>query len=116
MGPMIRIKHDVIFRRRLLGGGTRRTPNDYGVWSSSSKCGTGGAVCYLYDCLVFFCNKYVQICYKSHLNYSSYNYCCILCVFLDFIIVNPSENMRPMIMLSRSNVNKYFVILTQFLI
>jgi len=46
-----RIKQDVMFRRSLPGGSTSWTSDDYSVWLSSSKCGTG-VKSVIYDCLV----------------------------------------------------------------
>ena len=37
----VRIKHDVIFRRRSPGGGNSWTSGEFSVCRSSSKCGTG---------------------------------------------------------------------------
>ena len=42
MGPMGRIKHDVIFRRSSPGGGTSWTSDNNSVWLSSSECSTDG--------------------------------------------------------------------------
>jgi len=48
MGSTVRIKHDVMFRRSSSSGSTSWTSVNYSIWSSSSECGTGGEVCYLW--------------------------------------------------------------------
>jgi len=56
MGHWARIKHNVMFRRRLPGGGTSWTSDNYSVWMVSAERGTGTQFA-IYNCLVACCGR-----------------------------------------------------------